>query len=138
MVMGCYGIGVSRTMAAAIEQNHDENGIIWPVAIAPYEVLVVPMNAKDKESWDKAEEIYQQLKRAGVEVVIDDRNERPGVKFKDADLIGYPLRVVVGPKTLSSGQLEVKIRKNGEIKYLPLEGDYVEEIKNILAELMAK
>ena len=96
------------------------------------------MNAKDKESWDKAEEIYQQLKRAGVEVVIDDRNERPGVKFKDADLIGYPLRVVVGPKTLSSGQLEVKIRKNGEIKYLPLEGDYVEEIKNILAGLMAK
>ena len=89
------------------------------------------MNAKDKESWDKAEEIYQQLKRAGVEVVIDDRNERPGVKFKDADLIGYPLRVVVGPKTLSSGQLEVKIRKNGEIKYLPLEGDYVEEIKNV-------
>ena len=75
MVMGCYGIGVSRTMAAAIEQNHDENGIIWPVAIAPYEVLVVPMNAKDKESWDKAEEIYQQLKRAGVEVVIDDRND---------------------------------------------------------------
>ena len=138
MVMGCYGIGVSRTMAAAIEQNHDENGIIWPVAIAPYEVLVVPMNAKDKESWDKAEEIYQQLKRAGVEVVIDDRNERPGVKFKDADLIGYPLRVVVGPKTLSSGQLEVKIRKNGEIKYLPLEGDYVEEIKNVLAGLMAK
>ena len=96
------------------------------------------MNAKDKESWDKAEEIYQQLKRAGVEVVIDDRNERPGVKFKDADLIGYPLRVVVGPKTLSSGQLEVKIRKNGEIKYLPLEGDYDEEIKNILAELKSK
>ena len=73
-----------------------------------------------------------------MEVVIDDRNERPGVKFKDADLIGYPLRVVVCPKTLSSGQLEVKIRKNGEIKYLPLEGDYVEEIKNILAELMVK
>ncbi len=133
--MGCYGIGVSRTMAAAIEQNHDENGIIWPVTIAPYEVLVVPMNAKDKESWEKAEAIYEELKKAGVETVIDDRNERPGVKFKDADLIGYPVRVVVGPKTLANGQLEVKIRKNGEIRYLPLDGDYVEGIKNILAEL---
>ena len=122
-------------MAAAIEQNHDENGIIWPVTIAPYEVLVVPMNAKDKESWDKADAIYEELKAAGVETVIDDRNERPGVKFKDADLIGYPVRVVVGPKTLANGQLEVKIRKNGEIKYLPLDGDYVAGIKNILAEL---
>ena len=135
MVMGCYGVGVSRTMAAAIEQNYDENGIIWPIEIAPYHVLVVPVNTKDEASAAKAEEIYMQLKKVGLETVIDDRNERPGVKFKDADLIGYPLRVVVGPKTLTEGKLEVKIRKTGEIRYLPLDGDYVQDIKNIIAEL---
>lgn len=135
MVMGCYGVGVSRTMAAAIEQNYDDNGIIWPIEIAPYHVLVVPVNTKDEASAAKAEEIYMQLKKVGLETVIDDRNERPGVKFKDADLIGYPLRVVVGPKTLTEGKLEVKIRKTGEIRYLPLDGDYVQAIKNIIAEL---
>lgn len=135
MVMGCYGVGVSRTMAAAIEQNYDDNGIIWPIEIAPYHVLVVPVNIKDEASAAKAEEIYMQLKKVGLETVIDDRNERPGVKFKDADLIGYPLRVVVGPKTLTEGKLEVKIRKTGEIRYLPLDGDYVQDIKNIIAEL---
>lgn len=135
MVMGCYGVGVSRTMAAAIEQNYDDNGIIWPIEIAPYHVLVVPVNTKDEASAAKAEEIYMQLKKVGLETVIDDRKERPGVKFKDADLIGYPLRVVVGPKTLTEGKLEVKIRKTGEIRYLPLDGDYVQDIKNILAEL---
>ena len=135
MVMGCYGVGFSRTMAAAIEQNYDDNGIIWPIEIAPYHVLVVPVNTKDEASAAKAEEIYMQLKKVGLETVIDDRNERPGVKFKDADLIGYPLRVVVGPKTLTEGKLEVKIRKTGEIRYLPLDGDYVQDIKNIIAEL---
>lgn len=135
MVMGCYGVGVSRTMAAAIEQNYDENGIIWPIEIAPYHVLVVPVNTKDEASAAKAEEIYMQLKKVGLETVIDDRNERPGVKFKDADLIGYPLRVVIGPKTLTEGKLEVKIRKTGEIRYLPLDGDYIQDIKNIIAEL---
>lgn len=135
IVMGCYGVGVSRTMAAAIEQNYDDNGIIWPIEIAPYHVLVVPVNTKDEASAAKAEEIYMQLKKVGLETVIDDRNERPGVKFKDADLIGYPLRVVVGPKTLTEGKLEVKIRKTGEIRYLPLDGDYVQDIKNIIAEL---
>lgn len=135
MVMGCYGVGVSRTMAAAIEQNYDDNGIIWPIEIAPYHVLVVPVNTQDEASAAKAEEIYMQLKKVGLETVIDDRKERPGVKFKDADLIGYPLRVVVGPKTLTEGKLEVKIRKTGEIRYLPLDGDYVQDIKNIIAEL---
>lgn len=135
IVMGCYGVGVSRTMAAAIEQNYDDNGIIWPIEIAPYHVLVVPVNTKDEASAAKAEEIYMQLKKVGLETVIDDRNERPGVKFKDADLIGYPLRVVVGPKTLTEGKLEVKIRKTGEIRYLPLDGDYVQDIRNIIAEL---
>lgn len=135
MVMGCYGVGVSRTMAAAIEQNNDKDGMIWPVAIAPYEVLVVPVNNKDAASTAKAEEIYNTLLAAGVETVIDDRNERPGVKFKDADLIGYPLRVVVGPKTLAEGKIEVKVRKNGEVHMLPVDGDYVAAVKELLAKL---
>lgn len=135
MVMGCYGVGVSRTMAAAIEQNNDKDGMIWPVAIAPYEVLVVPVNTKDEASTAKAEEIYSTLLKAGVETVIDDRNERPGVKFKDADLIGYPLRVVVGPKTLAEGKIEVKVRKNGEVHMLPVDGDYVSAVKELLAQL---
>lgn len=135
MVMGCYGVGVSRTMAAAIEQNNDKDGMIWPVAIAPYEVLVVPVNTKDEASTQKAEAIYEELKKAGVEAVIDDRNERPGVKFKDADLIGYPLRVVVGPKTLAEGKLEVKVRRTGEVQMLPLDGDYIGAIKELLAKL---
>lgn len=135
MVMGCYGVGVSRTMAAAIEQNNDKDGMIWPVAIAPYEVLVVPVNTKDEASTQKAEAIYEELKKAGVESVIDDRNERPGVKFKDADLIGYPLRVVVGPKTLAEGKLEVKVRRTGEVQMLPLDSDYIGAIKELLAKL---
>ena len=135
MVMGCYGIGVSRTMAACIEQNNDKDGMIWPVAIAPYEVLVVPVNTKDEASTAKAEEIYEVLKKAGIEAVVDDRNERPGVKFKDADLIGYPLRVVVGPKTLAEGNIEVKARRTGEVAMLPVDGDYVAAIKEMLAKL---
>lgn len=135
MVMGCYGVGVSRTMAAAIEQNNDKDGMIWPVAIAPYEVLVVPVNTKDEVSTQKAEAIYEELKKAGVEAVIDDRNERPGVKFKDADLIGYPLRVVVGPKTLAEGKLEVKVRRTGEVQMLPIDSDYIGAIKELLAKL---
>ncbi len=135
MVMGCYGIGVGRTMAAAVEQNNDKDGMIWPVAIAPYQVIVVPVNVKDEASSAKAEEIYQKLQQAGLEAVIDDRKERPGVKFKDADLIGYPLRVVVGPKTLTTRELEVKARRTGEVSMLPLDGDYVEKIKEMLRNL---
>lgn len=135
MYMGCYGIGVGRTMAACVEQSFDKDGIIWPVSIAPYEVLVVPVNAKDKESWDKAFEIYDALKKAGVEAVIDDRNERPGVKFKDADLIGYPVRVVVGPKTIKEGNLEVKVRKTGEVNMLPMDSDYISTIVEMLKGL---
>lgn len=135
MVMGCYGIGVGRTMAAAVEQNNDKDGMIWPVAIAPYEVLVVPVNVKDEASTAKAEKIYAALQKAGVETVIDDRKERPGVKFKDADLIGYPIRVVVGPKTLTTGELEVKIRRSGEVKMLPLDSDYIATIKEMLQNL---
>lgn len=133
LVMGCYGVGVSRTMAAAIEQNNDEDGIIWPAAIAPYQVLVVPVNVKDEESNNFAEGLYEQLLQSGIETVIDDRKERPGVKFKDADLIGYPLRIVVGPKTLSEQMLEVKLRKSGEIRMLSLKEDYLAVIRSLLS-----
>lgn len=135
MVMGCYGVGVSRTMAAAIEQNNDVDGIIWPAAIAPYQVLVVPVNVKDELSSQMAEEVYSNLLNAGIEAAIDDRKERPGVKFKDADLIGYPVRVVIGPKTLTEKQIEIKIRKTGEVLSLPLNDDYVKAIKELLLKL---
>ena len=135
MVMGCYGVGVSRTMAAAIEQNNDADGIIWPAAIAPYQVLVVPVNVKDELSTQMAEEVYSNLLKAGIETAIDDRKERPGVKFKDADLIGYPIRVVIGPKTLTEKQIEVKIRKTGEVISLPINDDYVIAVKELLSKL---
>lgn len=115
VIMGCYGIGVSRTMAASIEQNNDKDGIIWPRAIAPYEVIVVPVNAKEAEQLNLAETVYEELKKAGVDAIIDDRKERAGVKFKDADLIGYPLRVTVGPKTIEEKTVEIKVRKTGEV-----------------------
>lgn len=114
LMMGCYGIGVSRTMAAAIEQCNDKDGIIWPRSIAPYEVVVVPVNAKVPEQLELAEEIYEDLKKAGVDVIIDDRKERAGVKFKDCDLIGYPLRITVGPKAVENDTIELKVRRNGE------------------------
>ena len=110
MVMGCYGIGVSRVMAAAVEQNHDEHGIIWPISIAPYHVLIVPVNVNNAEQLDVAERIYAMMQEAGIEVLLDDRNERAGVKFKDADLIGIPVRVTIGSKSLQAGQVEVKKR----------------------------
>lgn len=113
-IMGSYGIGVSRTLAAAIEQFHDENGIIWPRAIAPFEVVVVPINAKDEALMEASTKIYEELKAAGVDVLLDDRKERAGVKFKDADLIGYPLRITVSKNTLESGAVELKTRKTGE------------------------
>lgn len=118
--MGCYGVGVSRTMAAAIEQNHDENGIIWPVQIAPYHCIVVPVSLKDPEVEEAALSIYRQLKQAGVETVYDDRDERPGVKFKDADLVGYPLRVTVGAKSLAGGKAELYHRRSGEVELLDI------------------
>jgi prolyl-tRNA synthetase len=114
IVMGCYGIGVTRTMAAAIEQNNDDNGIIWPASIAPYHVVIVPVSSKDSAQMEAAEALYSALNELGIEVVLDDRNERPGVKFKDADLIGYPVRVTIGPKSLQEGTVEVRLRKNGE------------------------
>ncbi len=108
-IMGCYGIGISRTAAAAVERYHDENGIIWPLPIAPYHVVVVPVNTSDETQMTLAQDIYERLQAAGIEVVIDDRDERAGVKFKDADLLGFPIRVTAGKKA-AEGLLEVKLR----------------------------
>ncbi|HBR30065.1 MAG TPA: proline--tRNA ligase [Firmicutes bacterium] len=116
-IMGCYGIGVSRIVAAAIEQNNDQDGIKWPLPIAPFQVTILALGAEQKAA---AEEIYQELSAAGVEVLFDDRDERPGVKFKDADLIGIPLRLTVGPKSLAQGEVEVKVRATGEDFRWPL------------------
>ena len=113
LVMGCYGIGVSRTLAAVIEQHHDEDGIIWPVSVAPYHAIVTLVKPKDEEQAKLAEEIYQSLLVAGVEAVIDDRDERPGVKFKDADLLGFPIRITVG-KRAGEGIVEYKLRRDSE------------------------
>ena len=114
MIMGCYGIGVSRTLAAAIEQYHDENGIIWPRSIAPFEAVIVPINAKDEALMSTSQTIYSALQNAGVDVLLDDRKDRAGVKFKDADLIGYPLRITVSKNTLENNEVEIQIRKSGE------------------------
>jgi prolyl-tRNA synthetase len=116
--MGCYGIGVSRTMAAAIEQNFDENGIIWPLSIAPYHCIVVPVTLKNQEVVQTAENLYQELKELGVEAVYDDRDERAGVKFKDADLVGYPLRITLGSKTLAEGKVELFYRQSGKVELI--------------------
>ena len=134
LVMGCYGIGVGRTMAAAIEQMNDEHGIIWPRAIAPFEVVVVPVNAKNGDQLSYGEEIYEELRAAGIDVLLDDRPERAGVKFKDCDLIGYPLRITIGPKAVGENQIEVKIRRSGEI-FIFSRSEYLEKTKEILAGL---
>ncbi len=134
MQMGCYGIGVGRTMAAAIEQNHDEHGIIWPRAIAPYEVVVVAVNAKDDAQLAYAEEVYEELRAAGIDVLLDDRRERAGVKFNDCDLIGYPVRIAIGPKTIDSGSIEVKVRRTGELVNFARD-TYLKGVQDMLAAL---
>jgi prolyl-tRNA synthetase len=120
MVMGCYGIGITRIAASAIEQNHDDNGIVWPMSIAPYEVEVVPLQMNDADVVAAGEALYGKLQALGVEVLLDDRAERPGAKFKDADLIGIPLRVAIGKRSLDDGKVEVKWRKGGEAELVPV------------------
>jgi prolyl-tRNA synthetase len=119
--MGCYGIGVSRIMAAAIEQGNDGQGMIWPLALAPFQVGLIPISLNDEATKEKALDLHSAMEAAGLEVLFDDRDERPGVKFKDCDLLGLPLRVVVGPKTLEKGQAEVKERTSKETKFIPLD-----------------
>ena len=134
MVMGCYGVGVSRTMAAAIEQNYDANGIIWPAPIAPYHAVVIPVSSKDEKQMALAEKIYAELNASGLEAILDDRNERPGVKFKDADLIGYPIKIIIGPKAINENLIETKVRRTGEVFYYSQE-EYLSNIKELLTKL---
>jgi prolyl-tRNA synthetase len=119
LVMGCYGIGIGRTVAAAIEQNHDARGIIWPVPLAPFHVLITLVNPKDQAVREAGEELYARLQERGIEVLLDDRDERPGSKFADADLLGIPLRVTAGARALQEGALELQERRTGERTLLP-------------------
>ena len=112
IIMGCYGIGINRIPAAAIEVSHDKDGIIWPRSIAPYEIAVLPLNVENEKLKALSEEIYLELTKAGLDVILDDRNERAGVKFKDADLIGFPTQVIIGEKNLEKGKVEIKSRKD--------------------------
>jgi prolyl-tRNA synthetase len=129
--MGCYGLGIGRTVAAAIEQNHDDDGIVWPVPLAPFACVVVSLQ-RDAEVVATAERLYEELAAAGVEVLYDDRDERPGVKFKDADLIGFPVRVVVGAKALAKGLVEVSTRRERKAEGV-LPEKVVELVKRTLA-----
>ena len=132
MTMGCYGLGVSRTMAAAIEQNHDD--IIWPLPVAPYEVVLVLLNSDKEEVVEAAEGLYAKLVDAGIDVLFDDRPERPGVKFNDMDLIGFPVRIVVGKRGLDSGEIELSLRRDGERVSTPID-QLVPAINKLLDEL---
>lgn len=113
-LMGCYGVGVSRSMAAIVEQHNDEHGIIWPLSVAPAHVCVIPLSVGDDIVYPVAERIAQSLAAEGLEVAIDDRNERPGVKFADADLIGWPVQIVVGKRGVAEKKVEIKRRDTGE------------------------
>ncbi|MDR2934473.1 MAG: proline--tRNA ligase [Candidatus Adiutrix sp.] len=120
LVMGCYGVGIGRTLAAAVEQNHDRDGIAWPLPLAPYEAAILPLQVQNAAVAAAAEKLFQELIDLGVETVLDDRDERPGLKFKDADLIGYPFRLTVSEKNLSAGEAELRFRATGEVVRMPL------------------
>jgi prolyl-tRNA synthetase len=120
-VMGCYGIGVTRTLQAIIEQSNDKDGVIWPLSVAPYKVCITPLAvAPESEPMKLAEKLYAELTAQGVEVILDDRDERPGVKFKDADLVGFPIRIAIGEKTLAKGEVEIKPR-NAAVQFVKAE-----------------
>jgi prolyl-tRNA synthetase len=121
IVMGSYGIGLERLMAAIVEAHHDEHGICWPASVAPYHAVVVPVKATEETQATVSERLYRELADAGIEAILDDRDERPGVKFKDADLVGIPFRVVVGPRSLRRGAVELFERATGEMTEVPLE-----------------
>jgi prolyl-tRNA synthetase len=131
--MGCYGIGISRMVAAAIEQNHDANGIIWPFSIAPFHVLILPINYKDQKLRDAADKLFEELRQSGVDVLLDDRDERPGVKFKDADLIGIPLRVTIGAKGLEKGSVELRRRRDGKTDEIAM-ADATKQIQTLITQ----
>jgi prolyl-tRNA synthetase len=120
MTMGCYGLGIGRTVAAAIEQNHDADGIVWPLPLAPFSVLVVALTPQDAAALAAAEALAAELERHGVDVLLDDRDERPGVKFKDADLVGIPVRAVVGGRSFADGTVELSLRRDREKQRVPV------------------
>jgi len=132
-IMGCYGIGIGRTVAAAIEQNFDENGIVLPISIAPYEILVLPLNMGNEQVAAVSENLYSKLNESGLQVIMDDREESAGIKFKDADLIGIPIQVVVGPRTLKDDAVEIKLRKGGISKKVRID-EVEKEVESILNE----
>jgi prolyl-tRNA synthetase len=132
--MGCYGIGIQRAMAAVVERCHDDDGIVWPVSVAPYEVVVTVVNPKNVEAADAGAALYDALVAEGIEVLLDDREERPGVKFKDADLIGIPYRINVGPKGLQEGKVEVVRRKTGSARPVDLQKAAKAVAESILEE----
>ena len=134
IIMGCYGIGINRTVAAIIEQHHDEKGIIWPMSVAPYHVIIVPVNVSNEAQNRVAEDIYAALQKEGIEVLIDDRDLRAGVKFNDADLLGIPIRITVGKK-VDDGIVEIKLREKEEAEEVKI-SDVVEKVKNIIKEKM--
>ena len=134
MIMGCYGLGIGRTVAAAIEQNHDDTGIVWPLPLAPYEVVLVVLNADKPDVVEAAEALYRELVDAGIDVLFDDRPERPGVKFNDMDLIGFPVRVVIGKRGLESGEVELSLRRDGEKRSAPI-AELVPSVQRLLDEL---
>ncbi len=122
IVMGCYGIGLGRLLAAAIEQNHDDKGIIWPLPIAPYHIYLCPLYLENPQVATMVEKLYTELEAQGLEVLFDDRKESPGVKFNDADLLGIPIRVTISPRTLEKNSVEIKKRSEKESQLVPLEG----------------
>ena len=128
MIMGCYGIGISRLMAAIIEGNYDQDGIIWPFSVSPYSALLLPMNMEEKNIQETTEKLYRSLQKNGIDVIMDDRKVSPGVKFKDGDLLGIPLRILVG-KSLKDGKIELKLRREKKTELAKVE-DTVQRIKN--------
>jgi prolyl-tRNA synthetase len=134
-VMGCYGIGVTRTLQAVVEQCNDKDGIIWPASVAPYTVCITPLNvAPDSAVMKLAEKIYAELTARGVDVILDDRDERPGVKFKDSELVGFPIRIGIGEKSLAKGEVEIKSRQVGTQLQSVKAGNAVEAVMKMLGE----
>jgi prolyl-tRNA synthetase len=132
--MGSYGIGIERAMAAVVERCHDDDGIVWPLAIAPFEVVVTVVNPKKLETAEAGAALYEALRGQGIDVLLDDREERPGVKFKDADLIGIPYRVTVGPKGLADGKVEVSRRKTRKSREVDVQKAAASITESILEE----
>jgi prolyl-tRNA synthetase len=130
--MGCYGIGVSRLISAIIEQNNDADGIIWPQEVAPFQILILPLDVTNQEVMQAANNLYQELKTKGLDVLVDDRDERAGVKFKDADLIGIPVTIIIGKKSIEEKKIELRLRKDKSTQFLPADSllQYLAKLKS--------